>query len=211
MTSTNMTCYVTNEPLSRDALALHRQVLDKLGWGPKRVVENEYGEEEEVVQFIDWFKDHLKHRNVDVDFSRHARLSTQAANMPRIEDFEDALYRARNFQLTHILTLTDACYTDQKYRERFMENPCFDGTINYLDQATNFFVAKYHALQDTFTNILNVFRRASTKEEYLHVFDQMLDLRYGKENRRPAMTPWACSPKAQIHPDDSGQFENQTE
>ncbi len=199
------TCYATHDPLSQDALCLHRNVLDSLGWGPRRYEEDEYGDEVDVGTFIDMFKDHLKHHNIHVDFSRHARLSTYAANVPQFKDFEDALFRARSFELSRILKLTHACYTDQRYRTRFMKNPCFDGAKNSLTQATEFFVEKYHGLENTFCAIKDQFNQAKTKEDYLNVLDQMLDLRYTKSNRRP--NTWTCYPKAQIHPNDLGQFE----
>ena len=200
---TNMptqTCYATHRPLSGDALCVHRNVLDAMGWGPRRYEEDEYGEEVEVPMFIHTFKGHLRHRGIFCNFSRHVRLSTTAANMPKIKDFEDALYRARNFELARILALTQACSENQTYRVKFMSNPCFDGSKDWLTQAMEFFLEKYHTLETEHANILAQFRDAETKLEYLGVFDQMLDLRYGKNNRRP--NTWTCWPEAQIHPED---------
>ena len=200
----------TNQTMTRDDLKLHNKVLDALGWGPRIYEEDEYGEEHEVEKFIDFFKDHLKFKRLRFDFSRHAQLSTYDANVPQIKNFEDALFRARNFELARILGMTEACLKNPVYRMKFLDDPCFNGTVSTLDQATNFFISKYNELETKFTTIMETFHIAHTKEDYLNVFDQMLDLRYGPENRRPKMRPWECHPQARIHPNDLGQFEEQT-
>lgn len=199
-----MSCAVTNIPLEQNELDLHDKVLCDLGWGPKKYIEDEYGEQYPVDRFVDFFKRRLKARHIRFDFSKHAQLCTYAANVPQYKDFEDALYRARNFELSRILTMTKACLENQTYRERFMDNPRIDGTMDTISQATEFFNSKYQELQNKFNTIMEQYQNATTEQEYLDVLDHMLDLRYGKDNRRP--NPWTCVPKAQIHPNDVDKF-----
>jgi hypothetical protein len=199
------TCQHTNQELSQESLDLHRKVLAQLGYGPRRYETDDNGEDVEIASFGHTFSDHLNFCHIKHDFSPHVRLCTHAANMPTVQNFEVALYRARNFKLARLLKKTQACWQDPKYREKFIADPCMDGITDNQTAATQFFVEGYTKLENTHARILDQFRRVVSEQEYLDVLDQMLDLRYERHNRRP--NTWTCCPKAEIHPNDRGQVE----
>ena len=202
------TCECTHTVLTDKEQHAYTESLHAIGIGTKpRVLGTDthgnkvYGESPFAAQL----KSRLQ-RERRIVFKQHARLAFSTVNTPRVDDFEAVVGYAHNIRLGKLVGRAEACYSDPRYRAKFMKNPSTDGIESNMDQAVRFFVEEYAQLQSTTQAILDAFATAQTEDEFVAVVDRMLDLRYGKNNRRPTNAPWMVSPRATIHRDDIHMF-----
>lgn len=201
-----MRCTRTQQELTQEEVSMHNQVKRRLGQFPPDTYLDENGDLVVVERFVDKLISYLKHARFDFDFSMNGPICGQITTVPRVKDFADVLWKVRNIVLSRLIVITEACANHEHYRHRYMEKPCFDGTVKPFVQACNYFMEQYTKIDAHYTTLLARFDRINTKTDYLDVLNDMLDWRYTKENRRPVNAPWQCWPMAQIHEDDVGMF-----
>lgn len=206
-----MYCSASNRLMSRVDRQLHEKVLDQLGLGKRKAYEDEHGEEVVIVPYAQKLFKHVPHLGLHLGLTAHEPMSSVEANAPRLECFDMALHRALNFALARAVVKAEACETTLAYREKFMDanDVCYDGTRSAQSQAIIFFEKACNALHTEHDAILASFKQATKAQDYIDVFDRMLDLRYTKELRKPCGRPWDVQFVAQFHPSEVEDFEHE--
>ena len=199
-----MICTQTLREMSKPEIAFHRAILKDIGATKASTFINDDGEQIQAHRFVDELKSYLDYKHFEFNNTPHLPFSTQATNTPTMSNFHDILWKVRNVVLSRLFIITEACATDQQYRDKFLHNSCNNGTISPFDQACEYFMTEYLNIQRKYESIITKFENISTKQSYIDVLNEMLDWRYC--NRQPSMTPWNVWPKAKIHENDVALF-----
>ena len=204
-----MNCTQSLSPLSKAETDFHKAILNDIGASKSTSFINDNGDCITTERFVDELMSYLDYKHFDYNNTPHLPFSTKATNTPTMANFHDVLWKVRNVVLSRLITMTEACATNQHYRDKILPNVCYNGTISPMDQACDYFMTEYTKIQRKYESIINKFENVSSKQSYLQVLNELLDWRYTKNNRQPSMTPWKIWPKAEVHENDVAMFSKQ--